>query len=265
MRKTEPRPEACFRVHGQVVDARTGEGLEGLRVDVLDRDRLRDDRLGSVLTDAEGRFELRYEAADFRTLFFEARPDLYLRVATPEGRLLHTTEDRVMAHRDHDRPYHVAFQSKVGPAEWLTPSTPDKLKELAEGGEKAVLIIPVAFVTDHIETSYELDMEVREEAEEFGIQYYEVTAGLNCHPLFIEALAEATAAQLRLPERAAPAASGDGVPATDAYPLRPLDQLPRFHPSTRCTRCHQCQFITEARRWDVDVDAGADVRRTRAS
>ncbi len=158
--------------------------------------------------------------------------------------LIHTTVDRVMAHRGQDRPFHVAFQSKVGPAEWLTPSTPDQLEALAKAGHKAVLVIPVAFVTEHIETSYELDIEVREEAEAAGITHYEVMPALNCHPLFIEALAEATVAQLLLPHHHNGAAR--------AYPLRPLNQQPRFHPSERCTRCHQCQFIAEAHRWRVE-------------
>jgi protoporphyrin/coproporphyrin ferrochelatase len=165
--------------------------------------------------------------------------------------LVHSTVDRVMTLRGFDRPYHVAFQSKVGFAEWLTPSTPDRLKDLAEDGHRAVLLIPVAFVTDHIETAFELDVEVRQEAEEFGIVHYEVTSGLNCHPLFIEALGEATVAQLSLPSRVDPNAAGDGAPPVDSYPLRPLDQLPRFHAADRCTRCHQCEFVTEARCWDV--------------
>ncbi len=169
--------------------------------------------------------------------------------------LIHATVDRVMALRGHDHPYHVSFQSKVGPTEWLTPSTPDKLKELGEAEHKAVLIIPVAFVTDHIETAYELDVEVRQEAEHFGIEHFEVTSGLNCHALFIEALAEATVAQLRLP--APPPgidASGDGAPTARAYPLRPLDDLPHFQAAERCTRCHQCEYIAEAKRWDASEE-----------
>src|SRR5690606_1213472 len=119
--------------------------------------------------------------------------------------------------RADDRPFHVAFQSKVGPAEWLTPSTPDKLRELAEQGVKDVLIVPVAFVTDHIETAYELDVQIRQEAEEEGFRQYEVTSCLNCHPLFIDALGEATVAQLTLPVDVnalrRPAGNGDGSPA----------------------------------------------------
>src|SRR5690606_26872681 len=57
--------------------------------------------------------------------------------------LIHSTVDRVMAHRKGDRPFHVSFQSKVGPAEWLTPSTTDKIEELAKAGHTAILVIPI--------------------------------------------------------------------------------------------------------------------------
>lgn len=173
--------------------------------------------------------------------------------------LVHSTVEQVMRYRQFDRPYHSAFQSKVGPVKWLAPSTPDKLEELAEEGHKDVLVVPVAFVTDHIETSFELDIEVREEAEEFGIEHYEVTSGLNSHPLFIEALMEATVAQLDLTRDAKrPAHSGDGVPSDEAYPLQPLDQLPRYASEKRDTRCPQCQCVTEARCWTGDPDAEAE-------
>jgi len=165
--------------------------------------------------------------------------------------LVHSTVERVMALRDYDRPYHVAFQSKVGPAEWLTPGTPDKLEELAHQGHTATLIIPVAFVTEHVETSFELDIEVREEAEEAGIEHYEVMPALNCHPLFIDSLAEATIAQVRLPGNT-PASSIGGDGQTGSYPLRPLAEMPRFSAKERCTRCHQCELITEARRWTLN-------------
>ncbi len=167
--------------------------------------------------------------------------------------LVHSTVEQVMRHRGFDRPFHSAFQSKVGPVKWLEPSTPDKLEELAEAGHTSVLVIPVAFVTDHIETSYELDIEVREEAEEFGIEHYEVTNGLNSHPLFIQALMEATVAQLDLADDLKrPHVAGNGMPAEDDYPLRPLDQLPRHSADKRDTRCPQCECITEARCWTGD-------------
>ncbi|MFQ5641774.1 MAG: ferrochelatase, partial [bacterium] len=153
--------------------------------------------------------------------------------------LVHSTVEQVMNKRKHDFPFHVAFQSKVGPAEWLTPSTPDKLKELAEQGEKAALIIPVAFVTDHIETLFELDILFREQAREFGIEHYEVTGGLNSHPLFCQALAKAAVSHVSLPN--------DGKETGWQAPT--IQELPKYSSDGRRTRCHQCEFITEARCW----------------
>lgn len=170
--------------------------------------------------------------------------------------LVHSTIEQVMRLRDFDRPFHSAFQSKVGFAKWLEPSTPDQLEALADAGHTAVLVIPVAFVTDHIETSYELDIEVREEAEAFGIEHYEVTSGLNSHPLFIEALMEATVAQLDLPDDVKrPNRASDGMPSPEQYPLHPLDRLPRHSAEARHARCPQCDCITEARCWTMATEA----------
>ena len=161
--------------------------------------------------------------------------------------LVNSTVQRVMDYRqahDPSRPFHTAFQSKVGPSKWLTPSTPDKIEELADDGHTATLVIPVAFVSDHIETAYALDIQVREEAIEAGIEHYEVTRGLNGHPLFIEALAESVAAQVSLP------VSGDGATAN----LLPssIATLPRFKASARTVRCERCPLVTEACDWSQE-------------
>ena len=168
--------------------------------------------------------------------------------------LVHSTVEQVMKSRGNDRPFHVSFQSKVGPAEWLTPGTPDKLEELAQKGIRSVLMVPVAFVSDHVETAFELDIEIREKATKFGIEHYEVSSGLNSHPLFIEALGEVTASQLKIPHLNANrvGVSGDGAPPPNAeYSLRPLNHLPRYRTDQRCTRCHQCEEIAEARCWTI--------------
>ncbi len=172
--------------------------------------------------------------------------------------LIHSTVERVMAHRGYDHVHHVAFQSKVGPAEWLTPSTPDKLEELAHQGHTSTLVVPVAFVTEHVETSFELDIEVREEAEEAGIEHFEVMPALNCHPLFIESLAEATISQIKFTDTPGLSVVGGDGEAGD-YPLRPLKEMPRFSAKQRCTRCHQCELITEARRWTVNDEEMSQV------
>ena len=83
----------------------------------------------------------------------------------------------------------LCYQSKVGPLKWLTPSTPDTIKDLASKGVKHMVVVPVAFASDHLETLFELDIEYRHVAKEAGVEQYEVTTGLNDSPLFIDALA----------------------------------------------------------------------------
>ncbi|MCI5196333.1 MAG: ferrochelatase [Candidatus Electrothrix sp. AW5] len=81
----------------------------------------------------------------------------------------------------------LCFQSRSGPVEWLEPSTPDMLEQLAKQGCKNILMVPLAFVSDHIETLYEIDMLYREQAAALGMRL-ESTKGLNDDPLFIKAL-----------------------------------------------------------------------------
>jgi ferrochelatase len=89
-----------------------------------------------------------------------------------------------------DRPHDLAFQSRLGPVRWLEPSLPDKLAELAAAGAPPLIIVPVSFVSDHIETLYELDIQHREIAEELGFDIYFRAPALNTRPDFIQALAE---------------------------------------------------------------------------
>jgi ferrochelatase len=86
------------------------------------------------------------------------------------------------------QPQSLCYQSKVGPMKWLTPSTPETIAELAAKGVKYMLIVPVAFTSDHLETLFELGIEYRRQAKEHGVFQYEVTEGLNDSPKFIEAL-----------------------------------------------------------------------------
>ncbi|HEY3251898.1 MAG TPA: ferrochelatase [Ignavibacteria bacterium] len=85
-------------------------------------------------------------------------------------------------------PIHLCFQSKVGPQKWLTPSTPDTITRLANEGVKDILMVPVAFTSDHLETLFELNVEYRHLAKELGIENVEMTEGLNDSEIFISAL-----------------------------------------------------------------------------
>jgi len=162
--------------------------------------------------------------------------------------LVHSTVEQVMRHRDRDRVFRTAFQEASGFRNGLTPTTRDVLGEWAERDVESVLVVPVAFVTDHFETNYVLDIKVREAAEAAGIYHYEVTAALNTHPLFIEALGEATIAQLELPVDVNQLRVGGNGLSQD-YPLRPLDELPRHDPRIREAHCPSCGQNAAARCW----------------
>jgi len=81
----------------------------------------------------------------------------------------------------------VAYQSRLGPMEWIRPYLEDKLEELAKINKK-VLIYPTSFTVDNSETTGELDIEYRELAVDLGFEDYRVAKAPNHHPLFLECL-----------------------------------------------------------------------------
>ncbi len=95
--------------------------------------------------------------------------------------------------------YTLAYQSRVGPVEWLQPYTEDALKELGEKEIKDLVVVPISFVSEHIETLQEIDMEYREIAEEAGIHNFHRVPALNTHPGFINSLAELVTESLDSP------------------------------------------------------------------
>jgi len=92
--------------------------------------------------------------------------------------------------------WHLSYQSKSGPVKWLEPSTEEKLKELARDGVKNVLVVPISFVSDHIETLYEIDILYKTMAGKLGMNLKR-TDSLNTHPLFINALEDMVIKGLR--------------------------------------------------------------------
>ena len=84
----------------------------------------------------------------------------------------------------------LAYQSRVGPVQWLKPYTDDEIPKLAKDGVKDLCVVPISFVSDHIETLEEIDQEYRELAEENGITGWSRVPALNIDPKFINALAD---------------------------------------------------------------------------
>ena len=85
-------------------------------------------------------------------------------------------------------PWTLAYQSKLGPIELLGPASLDAIGALGRAGEKQVLVVPIAFVTDHVETLYEVDQLFAGEAKKAGIPEFRRTPGLNSRPTFLKAL-----------------------------------------------------------------------------
>ena len=103
------------------------------------------------------------------------------------------TVDKINA-RLHEPPYHaphfpwhLSFQSKTGPVKWLEPSTEETIEELGRKGCKDLIVVPVSFVSDHIETLFEIDIQYQELAEKQGMTLRRCRA-LNTSEKFIAAL-----------------------------------------------------------------------------
>jgi len=92
----------------------------------------------------------------------------------------------------------ISYQSKVGPIKWLEPSTEETIKNLKDKGFKKVVVFPVSFVSEHIETLYELDVEYKKLAEEIGLEFERVKLD-HKSPLLIDAL-KSEIEKLRLSE-----------------------------------------------------------------
>ena len=125
-------------------------------------------------------------------------PESLLKKGDPYSGQIMKTVGAVMKARNFSHEYHICFQSKVGPMKWLKPSTDEMIRKLAERKKDQLLIIPISFVSDQLETLFELDIEYRALAERSGINNYAVMQGLNDSDIFISALRDITLSSLNL-------------------------------------------------------------------
>ena len=107
----------------------------------------------------------------------------------PYQRQIEETVKLLMRRGGWPNRHRLCYQSKVGASKWLQPSLHRTLRDLASEQVRDICIVPVSFVSDHVETLGEIDHEAREEAAELGFRQFEMTGGLNDSPRFISALA----------------------------------------------------------------------------
>ncbi len=135
-------------------------------------------------------------------LFFSAHgvPVSYVEEAgDPYQKQIEECTSLIMQTLNRPNPHTLAYQSRVGPVEWLKPYTEDAIPSLAAQGVKDLLVVPISFVSEHIETLQEIDIEYRELAEKSGIHNFRRVPALNTHPLFIKSLADLVLESLNSP------------------------------------------------------------------
>jgi protoporphyrin/coproporphyrin ferrochelatase len=111
--------------------------------------------------------------------YVEEAGDPYQREIEDCSRLIMERLERDLGHAN---PHTLAYQSRVGPVEWLRPYTDDALQELGHQGVKDLVVVPISFVSEHIETLEEIDIEYREIATEAGITNFRRVPALDTTP-----------------------------------------------------------------------------------
>ncbi|MBW4579766.1 MAG: ferrochelatase [Tildeniella nuda ZEHNDER 1965/U140] len=125
----------------------------------------------------------------------------------------------IMRQMNRPNPFTLAYQSRVGPVEWLRPYTDEAIAALAHEGVKELVVVPISFVSDHIETLEEIDMEYREVAENAGIEFFARVPAPDTDPTFIKALADLVIQALR------------DRPIAFSETIRPQPNLKQYPPS----------------------------------
>lgn len=133
----------------------------------------------------------RFSAPDRPEIVFSAHslPQSIIDNGDPYQSQIEETVQLLMQRGAWPNRHRLCYQSKVGASKWLQPSLTRTLRDLADAKVEEVCIVPISFVSDHVETLGEIDHEARELAQELGIRRFEMTAGLNDSPKFIAALA----------------------------------------------------------------------------
>ncbi len=134
----------------------------------------------------------RFPQSERAEIVFSAHsvPVAVIEKGDPYQRHIEETVELLMRRGGWPNRHRLCYQSKVGASRWLQPSLHRAIRDLAAERVEEVCIIPIAFVSDHVETLGEIDHEAREEAAALGIKQFEMTSGLNDSPTFIAALAD---------------------------------------------------------------------------
>src|SRR5262249_33400525 len=126
----------------------------------------------------------RFSAPERPELVFSAHsvPVSVVERGDPYQRQIEETVELLMARGRWQNQHRLCYQSKVGASKWLQPSLHRTLHDLSAERVREVCVVPVALVSDHVDTLGEIDHEAREEAQQLGFTQFEMSAGLNDSP-----------------------------------------------------------------------------------
>ncbi|WP_412062838.1 ferrochelatase [Rubrivirga sp. IMCC45206] len=157
------------------------------------------------------------------------------RLGDPYCCQVHATVRAVLDARADGRDSSVAFLPTMGSGAELGERVGDAVADAADDGASALLVVPISFLSDRIDTAFDLDVTGRAIAAKEGIRHFEVTNGLNDHPLVIDALAECVATHIE------PDVLDAGLGLADAT------RVPT--PS----HCPVCNRVPHTRAWHADA------------
>jgi len=137
-------------------------------------------------------------SADDVWLVFSAHgvPFRVIEAGDPYQQHVEATVRLVMERGGWPNSHVLCYQSRVSPGKWLEPTLGDTLRAVVARGARRVLVVPISFVTDHVETLAEINIEARHLAQQLGIGQFELMPALSDSPTFIRALADLVVAQV---------------------------------------------------------------------
>ncbi len=123
-------------------------------------------------------------------LLFSAHglPISFIRKGDPYQAQIQQNVRTLLARLGWTGPFSLSYQSRVGPVRWLSPSTDNEIERLAATGCKQLLVIPLSFVSEHLESLYEIDLLYGKLARGLGIDIFERTDAIGFHPRFVDCL-----------------------------------------------------------------------------
>jgi protoporphyrin/coproporphyrin ferrochelatase len=213
---------SCRQYLGDIDAARRHVGSRAPQVDKLRQYFNHPGYVASFAAAAAAALESLPAGGDGVELIFTAHsvPAVMADAAGPAGGAyqaqLAETARLVAAELGWQRPWHLAYSSRSGPPSqpWLEPDISDLLAELAAGGSRAVVVVPIGFVSDHMEVRFDLDVEAAESADRLGLAYARAaTPGTN--PRFVSMITDLVVERL---DGTAPLALGAFGPGPDACP-----------------------------------------------